>query len=276
MRQLYFGPRANLPAKIRCVVELCMKYTLSVCATFACLAAFADTEFNTGSWKVSFADEGARLTLSHKEGNAELFGCLSFTGPAKVTGAGMGADGSTARWRVVSSRDGFPNRLALVDARQRERLHHVPAGRRGRFAARLPPHGVRIRWDARVSRRSPLPRRCVSLLRHAEEGRPRSVRKERPGRLAGRRCALLSFCGRSACAQGDEVETGKRKVVGVGGVADRRCDAERVFAQDRQGLVQVALGAELARARSPAFAPCAHRLAQLEHLLRPGRLEGES
>jgi len=117
MRQLYFGPRANLPAKIRCVVELCMKYTLSVCATFACLAAFADTEFNTGSWKVSFADEGARLTLSHKEGNAELFGCLSFAGPAAVTGAGRGADSSTARWRVASSRDGFPNRLALVDTR---------------------------------------------------------------------------------------------------------------------------------------------------------------
>ena len=92
-----------------------MKYTLAVCATFACLAACADTEFTVGSWKVAFADESALLTLSHKDGNAELSGCLSFTGPAAVTGAGIGKDESIAKWRITSSRDGFPHRLALVD-----------------------------------------------------------------------------------------------------------------------------------------------------------------
>ena len=92
-----------------------MKYTLAVCATFACLAACADTEFTVGSWKVTFADESALLTLSHKDGNAELSGCLSFTGPAAVTGAGIGKDESIAKWRITSSRDGFPHRLALVD-----------------------------------------------------------------------------------------------------------------------------------------------------------------
>ena len=92
-----------------------MKYSLAVCVTFACLAACADTEFTVGSWKVTFADESALLTLSHKDGNAELSGCLSFTGPAAVTGAGIGKDESIAKWRITSSRDGFPHRLALVD-----------------------------------------------------------------------------------------------------------------------------------------------------------------
>ena len=238
----------------------------------ALASGWADAEFPVGKWNVVFADEGERLVMAHADGFAEVAGTLSFTGPAVVTGAGMGADGSTARWRVASSRDGFPNRLALVDTRDNVN-GYITFQPDGEGVSLLVYHRT---GDARVSRRSPLPRRCVSLLRHAEEGRPRSVRKERPGRLAGRRCALLSFCGRSACVQGDEVESGKWKVVGVGGVADRRCDAERFFAQDRQGLVQVALGAELACARSPAFTPCANRLAQLEHLLRPGRLEGES
>ena len=94
-----------------------MKCILAVCATFACLAACAGTEFPVGNWKVSFSDEGALLTLSHKEGHAELSGRLSFTGPAAVTGAGIGKDASMAKWRVASSRDGFPERLALVDAR---------------------------------------------------------------------------------------------------------------------------------------------------------------
>ena len=94
-----------------------MKYTLAVCVAFASLAACADTEFVEGSWKVAFADENACLILSHKEGNAELSGNLSFTGPAEVTGAGVGNDESMAKWRITSSRDGFPNRLALVDTR---------------------------------------------------------------------------------------------------------------------------------------------------------------
>ena len=94
-----------------------MKYTLAVCATFACLAACADTEFSVGSWKVAFVDESAFLTLSHKDGNAELSGLLSFTGPTAVTGAGIGKDETVAKWRITSSRDGFHNRLALVDMR---------------------------------------------------------------------------------------------------------------------------------------------------------------
>ena len=69
-----------------------MKFTLAVCAMFACLAACADTEFAVGSWKVAFADETALLTRSHKDGNVELSGSLSFTGPAAVTGAGIGKD----------------------------------------------------------------------------------------------------------------------------------------------------------------------------------------
>ena len=90
-----------------------MKCILAVCATFACLAACAGTEFPVGNWKVSFSDEGALLTLSHKEGHAELSGRLSFTGPAAVTGAGIGKDATMAKWRVASSRDGFQERPFL-------------------------------------------------------------------------------------------------------------------------------------------------------------------
>lgn len=89
-------------------------------AAFAALASasvWADAEFSVGQWSVVFADEGERLVMAHADGFAEVAGTISFTGPAAVTGAGMGADGSTARWRVASSRDGFPNRLALVDTR---------------------------------------------------------------------------------------------------------------------------------------------------------------
>ena len=83
----------------------------------ALASGWADAEFSVGKWNVVFADEGERLVLTHDDGFAEVAGTLSFTGPAKVTGAGMGADDATARWRVASSRDGFPNRLALVDTR---------------------------------------------------------------------------------------------------------------------------------------------------------------
>ena len=59
------------------------------------------TEFED-DMNVVFADEGERLVLSHADGLAEVSGTVSFTGPAVVTGAGVGADGSAARWRVAS------------------------------------------------------------------------------------------------------------------------------------------------------------------------------
>lgn len=94
-----------------------MKCTMLVCVAFASLAAYADTKFTAGDWKVAFADESSRLALSHREGNAAISGILSFTGPAAITGSGIGEDEAMAKWRIVSSRDGFPNRLALVDPR---------------------------------------------------------------------------------------------------------------------------------------------------------------
>ena len=78
---------------------------------------WADTGFSVGRWNVAFSDEGERLVLSHADGFAEVSGTVSFKGPAVVTGAGVGADGSAARWRVASPRDGAKERLALVDAR---------------------------------------------------------------------------------------------------------------------------------------------------------------
>ena len=89
----------------------------AVFAAMALASGWADAEFSVGQWSVVFADEGERLVMAHADGFAEVAGTLSFAGPAKVTGAGMGADDATARWRVASSRDGFPNRLALVDKR---------------------------------------------------------------------------------------------------------------------------------------------------------------
>ena len=145
----------------------CMKrIATAVFAVLALASGWADAEFSVGQWNVVFADEGERLVLTHADGFAEVAGTLSFTGPAKVTGAGMGADGSTARWRVASSRDGFPNRLALVDTRDN-----------------------------------------------------------------------------------------------VNGYIAFQPDGE---------------GVSLLVYHRTAFAPCAHRLAKLEHILRPGRLEGES
>ena len=67
---------------------------------------WADTGFSVGRWNVAFSDEGERLVLSHADGFAEVSGTVSFKGPAVVTGAGVGADGSAARWRVASPRDG--------------------------------------------------------------------------------------------------------------------------------------------------------------------------
>ena len=93
------------------------KFLLVVALSAVCATALADASFIVGRWRVSFVDEGSVLKLAHADGVAELEGALSFTGPAAVTGAGIGKDESIAKWRVTSSRDGFPNRLALVDMR---------------------------------------------------------------------------------------------------------------------------------------------------------------
>ena len=93
------------------------KFLLVAALSAVCATALADASFVVGRWRVSFADEGSVLKLAHADGVAELEGALSFTGPAAVTGAGIGKDESIAKWRVTSSRDGFPNRLALVDMR---------------------------------------------------------------------------------------------------------------------------------------------------------------
>ena len=85
-------------------------------AALSC-SALADVSFSAGRWSVSFADEASRLVLAHADGNARIEGVLSFTGPAKVTGKGIGADDTTAAWSVSSPRDGARERLALVDAR---------------------------------------------------------------------------------------------------------------------------------------------------------------
>ena len=89
----------------------------AVCLTalIAMQSACADTAFEAGRWRVSFADEGARLSLAHAGGVAAIDGTLAFEGPAAVTGAGVGRDSRMTAWRVVSPRDGVSDRLALVD-----------------------------------------------------------------------------------------------------------------------------------------------------------------
>ena len=94
-----------------------MKTIVTACAALLCAAAAADSEFTVGRWKVSFADKNERLVLSHADGKASVEGFIGFRGPAAVTGAGVGKDATMADWRVASSRDGVPNRLALVDTR---------------------------------------------------------------------------------------------------------------------------------------------------------------
>jgi len=81
------------------------------------MTGFADLSMDVGRWRVSFADEGTRLSLAHIEGVAKVEGSLRFEAPAAVTGAGVGKNSAVCAWRVVSPRDGVPNRLALVDAR---------------------------------------------------------------------------------------------------------------------------------------------------------------
>ena len=81
------------------------------------MAAFADLSMGVGRWRVSFVDDGAQLSLAHADGAAKIEGSLRFEGPAAVTGAGVGKNSTMCAWRVASPRDGVPNRLALVDAR---------------------------------------------------------------------------------------------------------------------------------------------------------------
>ena len=94
-----------------------MKSILFCSVVLSASMAVADVSFEAGRWNVSFVDDGAKITLTHADGFAEVSGALSFEGPAKVTGAGIGKDESMAAWRVVSPRDGFSRRLALVDTR---------------------------------------------------------------------------------------------------------------------------------------------------------------
>ena len=81
------------------------------------MTAFADLSMEVGRWRVSFVDDGARLSLAHVDGAAKVEGSLRFEGPAAVTGAGVGKNSEMCAWRVVSPRDGVSNRLSLVDAR---------------------------------------------------------------------------------------------------------------------------------------------------------------
>ena len=94
-----------------------MKSFLFCSVVLSASLAVADVSFEAGRWNVSFVDDGAKIALTHADGFAEVSGALSFEGPAKVTGAGIGKDESMATWRVVSPRDGFPRRLALIDTR---------------------------------------------------------------------------------------------------------------------------------------------------------------
>ena len=94
-----------------------MKRFVILCGGLFCAGAVADVSVDVGRWRVAFRDEGARLSLSHVDGAAVVEGCLSFDGPAAVTGAGVGKDERMVAWRIVSPRDGVPNRLALVDRR---------------------------------------------------------------------------------------------------------------------------------------------------------------
>ena len=92
-----------------------MKRLFCLGGAMLCAAAMADVSFKAGRWRVSFADEGARLSLSHEDGRAAVEGALAFSGPSAVTGAGVARGSATVTvWRVVSPRDGVRNRLALV------------------------------------------------------------------------------------------------------------------------------------------------------------------
>ena len=94
-----------------------MKTILLICSILLIASARADVEFSAGRWRISFSDADERLALRHADGFAAVEGRLSATGPARVTGAGVGRNDTAAAWRVVSPRDGARERLALVDTR---------------------------------------------------------------------------------------------------------------------------------------------------------------
>ena len=89
---------------------------IAAIAVLASSAVSADVTFDAGCWRVSFVDEGTRLSMTHADG-AAVEGTLAFDGPAAVTGAGVGRDPTRTAWRIASPRDGVLSRLALVDAR---------------------------------------------------------------------------------------------------------------------------------------------------------------
>ena len=94
----------------------------------ACGQMRADTTLDVGKWTVNFRAADARLELLHAPSGARLAGHLAFTGPAKVTGAGIAADPArTAAWRVTDARDGVRNRLALVDPMDNVHGYVVPS-----------------------------------------------------------------------------------------------------------------------------------------------------
>ena len=62
-----------------------MKEALTFGGILFCVTTMADVAFDVGRWRVSFTDEGARLSLAHVDGMAFVEGTLVFEGPAAVT-----------------------------------------------------------------------------------------------------------------------------------------------------------------------------------------------
>ena len=85
---------------------------LACCAIMASMALFGDTAFKAGEWDVAFDAEGTTLKLTHRPSGIEVGGELAFQGPEKATDA---AADPKADWKVGDSRDGVPNRLAVID-----------------------------------------------------------------------------------------------------------------------------------------------------------------
>ncbi len=92
--------------------EVKMKKMLMCAAACCCAAVWADTSFTAGEWKVDFVRDSAMLTLTHEASGACLIGPLAFAGPQRAVDA---AAAPTNLWTVSDSRDGVPNRLAIID-----------------------------------------------------------------------------------------------------------------------------------------------------------------
>ena len=88
--------------------------------------------------------------------------------------------------------------------RQRAGLRHVPVVRPARVAARLPPHGARVRRRVHVHGRGALPRRRVRVPPHARGGRARAVAQVRRCGFPPQRLALLGGGGRGAAREGGQ------------------------------------------------------------------------